>query len=86
MPASKKDSRIPKPRIHNGDKLRNAAFIFVATYGVFSAYNKQISPRWPKYNRHLYVAGKRVHHYETGLYLVALGLALFIEDLKDWHE
>lgn len=29
---------------------------------------------------------RRIHHYETGLYLFAVGLALFLEDLKDRKE
>jgi len=27
--------------------------------------------------------GRRVHHYEVGLYFIALGLGLLLEDLKD---
>lgn len=72
--------------MHNKHKIRNAGIVFFSTYGLFRSYTKFISPRWPKLNRHLYVLGRRVHHYETGLYLAALGLALFLEDVNDWIE
>lgn len=72
--------------MNNLDKLRNAGVVFLGTYAVFKTYTTVISPRWPKYNRHLYIFGRRVHHFESGLYLVALGLALFLDDIKDWNE
>lgn len=70
----------------NIDKTRNTLAVFLGTFGVFRFYNKVISPRWPQYDRHLYICGRRVHHYEVGLYTVALGLALFLEDMHDIEQ
>ena len=72
--------------MHNLNKVRNASVVFFGTYAVFRTYVKIISPRYPHMNRHLFVGGRRVHHFEVGLYLAALGLALFLEDIKDIYE
>lgn len=72
--------------MHNLDKVRNATVVFLSTYGAFRTYQKIISPRWPQYNKHLYIGGRRVHHYESGMYIAALGLALLLDDIHDWNE
>ncbi len=33
---------------------------------------------------HLYVLGRRVHHGRVGAILAAIGVALILDDIRDW--
>jgi len=58
--------------------------VFIVTFLV-SRFQTVLTRKYPKYAIAPYVGKKarRVHHYETGLGLIAIGLALFLDDIHD---
>lgn len=65
--------------------ILRAASVFLTTFGAFRTYTALVSPRYPKLRYHVYVGRnkRRLHHWESGLYIAAIGAALFLEDIKD---
>lgn len=65
-------------------QILRAAGLFFGTYGGFRVLSRLGPKGYPLCGLKVYTRkGRRVHHYETGLYLAAIGLALFLEDRKD---
>lgn len=58
---------------------------FASVYVPYRLHRWLISPRYPQYNYKLYLGRnkRRVHHLEVGFYLVAIGLALILDDIGD---